>query len=229
MGNVIHEGHRERLKRRFIKQDLDAFEEINALELILFFGIARKDTNLLAHKLLDRFGSFANVLEASYEELVGVDGIGENSATLIKLFNSVNRYYSCRKDDMSNIIVGLKAAGEFAVPLFIGMVDEIVYVICLDNKGKVGLVQKLSEGTKDSATVSARKIAEIALRNNAHKIIIAHNHPGGLALPSQDDITTTAEIEKALSIFNIKLMDHIVVADADYVSLAQSGLIGAQR
>jgi DNA repair protein RadC len=109
--------------------------------------------------------------------------------------------------------------------MFIGITDEIAILVMLDSKGKVLLSQKLSEGTKDATPITPRKVAEIALRNGAQKVILAHNHPGGIAIPSQEDFTATAEVVKVLSLFGIRLLDHIVVADGDYVSFRQSGFL----
>lgn len=225
VGEEGHDGHRQRLKERFIRQNLDGFNAINTLELILFYSVPRKDTNPLAHRLLDRFGNITNVFEASYEDLLTVKDITENTATLIKLMLSFCRYYSCEKDNNNQCITSLEDAGRYVAPMFIGMTDEIAVLIMLDAKGKVLLTQKLSEGTKDSTPITPRKVAEIALRNGAQKVILAHNHPGGIAIPSQEDFSATSEVVKALSLFGIRLLDHIVVADGDYISFRQSGFL----
>ncbi len=221
----MHNGHRERLFNRFLKQDLDGFDNINAIELLLFFSIPRIDTNPLAHRLLNTFGSFSGAFDAPYEELIKVEGIGEKSAVLIKFMSSFSRYYNREKSLAGKMITSASEAGEYIKPYFIGINDEVVYMISLDHKCRILTVQKISEGSKDSAHISLRKIGEVALKTGATKIILAHNHPGGIALPSQADIDTTYEIIQAISLFNISLLDHIIVADGDYVSLNESGFI----
>lgn len=220
-----HIGHRQRLKERFKRQDLDGFNPINVLELILFYSVPRKDTNPLAHRLLDRFGNIPNVFEASYEDLMTVRGVTENTALMLKLMLSFCRYYTCEKGSNSACITSIDGAGEYVAPMFIGVTDEVAILVMLDSKGKVLLTQKLSEGTKDSTPITPRKVAEIALRNGAQKVILAHNHPGGIAIPSKEDFTATSEVEKVLALFGIRLLDHIVVADGDYVSFRQSGFL----
>lgn len=220
----MHEGHRERLKERFKKEGLESFSEINILELLLFYSVPRRDTNPIAHRLLKRFGSFANVLEAKYEELLDVDGITEHSATLIKLLLPSYRYYFASREKSNIIITDIETAGEYLAKSYIGHTNEIAKLMALDSKGKVIGIYTLVEGNINSVNISIRKIIEIAILSKAASVIIAHNHPGGIALPSEDDIRTTHEIRKALKSISVNLMDHIVIADDDFVSMHQSGL-----
>ena len=220
----LHDGHRQRLIQRFLEEDLDNFEPHNVLELLLFYAIPRKDTNELAHVLMDTFGSLKGVFDAPYEELIKVTGIGPNTAALLKLVPSLTRtYYS--SDERSIILDTSEKSGEYFLPYYIGQTEEVVRLACLDAGGKVISNQILHRGSANAAEVNIRKIVNIALRNNAMGVILAHNHPGGLPLPSEEDVATTKSIREALMPMGILLMDHIIVAGQDYVSMARSGII----
>lgn len=220
----LHDGHRQRLIQRFLEEDLDNFEPHNVLELLLFYAIPRKDTNELAHVLIDTFGSLKGVFDAPYEELIKVAGIGPNTAALLKLVPSLTRtYYS--SDARSVILDTSEKSGEYFLPYYIGQTEEVVRLACLDAGGKVISNQILHRGSANAAEVNLRKIVNIALRNNAMGVILAHNHPGGLPLPSEEDVATTKSIREALMPMGILLMDHIIVAGQDYVSMARSGII----
>jgi len=219
----IHDGHRQRLKNRFLKEGLDNFEELQVLELLLFYCIPRQDTNPLAHRLLDHFGSLTQVLEAPPEDLKKVPGIGESVATFLPLVTSVSRYYLVNRDSSAQILPDLDACGKYLVPRFYGRRNETVFLLCLDAKCKVLCCKEVGEGSVNSAAVPIRRIVEMALGANATSVVLAHNHPSGVALPSGEDVQTTRRLAMALSAVEITLADHIVVADGDYVSLYQSG------
>lgn len=218
-----HQGHRQRLRQRFLKEGLDNFTDIQVLELMLFFSIPRQDTNPIAHALLDHFGSLSRVLEAPVEELKRVEGIGEQSALLLKLFHESARYYQVDKTLREKILPTISACGEYLVPFFFGRQVETVYLLCLDAKCKVLCCQQVGEGSVNSAGVSVRRIAEIALNAKATTAVLAHNHPSGIALPSAEDVQTTQRVAAALRAVEVILADHIIVADGDYVSMIQSG------
>jgi len=223
----VHDGHRQRLKKRFAEYGLDNFEDINAIELLLFYAVPRRDTNTLAHALIDRFGGLCQVLEAPVSELMKVDGVGENTALLLKLIPQVSRRYQISKNKCGNetILSSTMQAGNYILPLFMFETSEVAYLICLDSKCKVICCKKLSQGVVNAAEVSVRRIVEIALNNQAVSVIMAHNHTCGLALPSREDEMTTQQIAAALATVGIALKDHIIVAGEDYISFADSGLI----
>lgn len=220
----IHAGHRQRLKERFLKDGLDNFEEHQVLELLLFYGIPQRDTNEIAHELIQRFGSLSKVLEATPEELGEVKYVGDNVATLFKLITAVARYYQVNCAMREVILPTIDACGKYLVPYFYGRQNETVFLLCLDAKCKVLCCEKVGEGSVNSAGVPIRRIVELALKNNATSAILAHNHPSGLAIPSGEDIQTTRRVALALDAVEIGLVDHIIVADNDWVSLSQSGL-----
>ena len=220
----IHDGHRKRLKTRFCKEGLDNFDELHVLEFLLFYCLHRKDTNLIAHELLNKFGSLKRVLEASRKELMEVEGIGEHAAVFLTLVREVGRYYEVQRRQVGDVLTTIEQCGEYITPYFYGREHETVFLLCLDSKCKVLCCKLVSEGSVNSANISIRKIVETALRENASSVIVAHNHPSGVAIPSADDIQTTKRLAKALKTVEITLVDHLVVADDDYVSMAQSGM-----
>lgn len=218
-----HDGHRERLRKRFLTHGLDALQDHEVLELLLFYALPRKDTNALARTLLRHFGSISAVLEASMEELMAVGGIGENAAVLLHLITPLSRRYMLSRSDKGTCLTNTRACGEYLLPYFFGSTDELVYLLCLDAKCKVLACRLLQRGSVNSATVSLRKAAEIAMSCNASSVVLAHNHTSGLALPSKADLETTTALRNVLEPLEIKLVDHIVVADQDFVSMADNG------
>lgn len=219
----IHNGHRQRLRERFLKEGLDNFSDVQVLELLLFYCLPRQDTNPIAHALLDHFGSLFQVLEAPVEELKKVAGIGDNAATFLSLIPQVGRYYLVNRSQQNEILTTVEKCGEYLIPYFHGRRNETVFLLCLDAKCKVLCCKEVGEGSVNSAGVPIRRIVETALGVNATTVILAHNHPSGLALPSGEDVQTTRRVAAALSTVEIGLADHIVVADDDFVSLVQSG------
>ena len=220
---TIHKGHRERLKQRFLEDGLDNFTDIQVLELLLFYAIPQRDTNPIAHALLNHFGSLSGVLDADVAELKKVPGISDHSATLLALVTELCRYYQVDSAQRVEILTTLDACGAYLVPRFFGRTRETVFLLCLDAKCKVLCCKEVGEGSVNSASISVRKIVETALAANATTVILAHNHPSGVAVPSGEDAQTTRRIAAALSAVEVHLADHIIVADGDYVSMVQSG------
>lgn len=225
----IHSGHRQRLRDRFLREGLDHFQEVNALELLLFYCIPRIDTNEIAHELLNEFGSFPNVMEASVEELKKVKGIGDNAATFISLVNATNRFYRMKKAENTDTISEIAQYVDILEPRFAGRKYETVFLLCLDAKSKIICCKQISEGTVSSAHISVRKVVEVALAVNASSVVLAHNHPGGYAVPSKADEDTTYRVAKALSDVDVTLLDHVIFSDSDYSSLVQSAHYRSQE
>lgn len=219
----IHKDHRRRLKDRFLLEGLDNFTEIQALELLLFYCIPRRDTNPIAHGLLKRFGSFARVLEASAEELKQVEGIGEETATFLRLIPEMCRYYGVSSVQSLKILRTVEDCARYLVPYFEYRRNETVFLLCLDAKCKVLSCREVGEGSVNSAGVPLRRLVEVALAENATSVVLAHNHPSGVAMPSREDVLTTQRLAAALEAVEVTLADHIVVAEGDCVSMVQSG------
>ena len=219
----IHDGHRQRLKARFLEQGLDGFTDVQVLELLLFYAIPRRDTNPIAHELLEKFGSLRQVLEAPVQRLTEVEYITENAAALLKLAPAMLRYYQVDKVKEEMPLVTIQACGYYLKHFFLGRKNETVFLLCLDAKCKVLACREVGEGSVNSANVPIRRVVEIALAEGASTVVLAHNHPSGIAIPSGEDLATTRRLYAALSTVDVILADHIVVADDDYVSMIQSG------
>ena len=190
----------------------------------MFYCIPRADTNPIAHALLERFGSLSQVLEAPVEELKKVQGMGEHSAVFLHLITEFGRYYMVSRTADMKILTTLEQCAEYMLPLFYGRRLETVFLLCLDAKCKVLSCKEIAEGDVNSTGISVRKVVETALGANATSVVLAHNHPSGVAVPSGEDIQTTRKIAAALEAVDVQLVDHIVVADQDYVSMVQSGI-----
>ncbi len=221
----VHSGHRQRLKDQFLTHGMDPIHDVNVLELILFYAIPRQDTNPIAHRLLNTFGSLAAVFDATPEELMERGGLSKNAATLIKLIPAAARRQQLSRSSCHQLLDSTQKCGDYLVPFFFGATQEEVYLLGLDAKCKVLGCVKLSTGSVNSAGLSIRKVVECALNMKASSVVLAHNHTSGIAVPSQEDIRTTKSISHALDLVGVYLADHVVVADEDYVSMAESGLI----
>ena len=207
----IHSGHRERVKERFFKEGLDGFADHNVLELMLFYSIHRKDTNELAHRLLETFGSFHAVLEADVERLTEVPGISYNTALMIKLFKDICKRYQLSRRDTGVVIDNAKLASDYVSALFIGEPEEVFYVISLNGAGKIIYADRLASGTVNRAQVDVRKVIDSVVKHKAESVLLAHNHPGAIAHPSTEDISVTETIEQMLDEMGVKLLDHMIV------------------
>ncbi len=222
-----HANHRKRVRTRFLNEGLDSFAEHEMLELLLFYAVARKDVNLLAHRLIDRFGSLADVLDAPYGELCKVPEMGENAAVLIKLITQLGRKYEesiCRDIEIVNSI---EDAATLLRPRFTGKTTEELWALCLDGKGKVLGVHLLASGSMNLTIVNNRKLIETAINSECSCIILAHNHPSGVAIPSCDDEQATRGFSAILAAMGVSLADHLIFArgEKDYVSMRDSGLL----
>lgn len=222
----VHDGHRDRLKTRFMEHGLDSFNDLNALELLLFYAIPRKDTNVMAHDLLDRFGSLSGVFEASLRELTDVPGIGENAALLIKLVPQMMKKCQVSKANDIRVFRTPSDLGRFLVPRFIDERDELALLLCLDSRKALICCQVLNRGVVNAVDITVRRMVEIALKNKAASLVLSHNHPEGIALPSREDEAFTNKAREALRLMGIELVDHIIVAGDRYFSMRDSGLFG---
>lgn len=212
-----HAGHREKLKRRFMQGDFDRFEDHTALELLLFYALPQRDTNPLAHRLIDRFGSLSAVLDAPADELCQVDGVSFHTATLIKLIPALCRRYRMSQAIPKNAALdSVGKLGRFAVSLYTGITRETVFLILLDNRFHLLDTVMLYEGSVNSVQVSSRRIIEAAMSRRAAMVALAHNHPGGLPIPSSEDLATNEVISSALALMDIRYVEHFVIAGEQY-------------
>jgi len=219
----VHDFHRQRVFERYASEGLEGFQPHEILELLLFFSVPRANTNVTGHNLINEFGSLAAVFDARAEELTKVEGVGPRSAMLIRLCTDIwNRY--C-KDKLSKSVLMNKPhiTGEYAKSLFAGMSNEAFYIICLDPMCYLMRCIKITEGTPDHVEVPLRTVVQKALDVGASQVIFCHNHPRGKAVPSPNDLLYTRRAATALTLMDIPLLDHIIVADDEYVSLSSQG------
>lgn len=221
---ATHDGHRQRLMDRFRDNGLDGFHSLQVLELILFFSIPRINTNDLAHALLERFGSVSRVMDASMEELMEVPGVGKNTATLLRLVKEAGRFYQVDRVQRGTLLQTMDDCGRYLIPYFLGKQRETVYLLCLDAGCNAIACREVGEGELNAAVISPRRVVEIALTEKASSVVLAHNHPSGVAIPSPEDVAVTQHLATALAAVDVVLLDHLIVADNDYVSLVESNL-----
>jgi DNA repair protein RadC len=225
MDKKLHVGHRQRVKNRYMAEGLDAFEDHQVLEMLLFYCIPMKDTNELAHRMINEFGSLAGLFEADPKDISKRCKVSENTAILVSLIPSLSRRYIKGKWGDKPILNSSSRAGEYSISLFMGRAYEAFYVICLDAQNRANHAALVHEGTINEAPVYPRLIVETALRHQANSVILAHNHPGGSLRPSPDDINVTRRIRTALEAISIMVVDHIIVAGDKYTSFAEEGLL----
>ena len=221
----IHDGHREKMRQRFMTGGLDAFADHEILELLLYYAIPRRDTNPIAHALMERDGSLPAVLAAPMEDLKRTEGIGESAAVLLHLVPQVCRRARLAQVGEDQVLNSSERAGAYLLECFDGESREVIYQLCLDRKGKLLACKRLGEGSVASADLDVRRLVENAILTGASAVILAHNHPSGVALPSDGDYTATMRVRAALNAIGIELADHIIVADGDFVSMADSGYL----
>ncbi len=221
----IHKDHRQRVKKRFLKEGLENFDDIHVLELMLFYCVPRKDTNILAHKLLERFGTLFDVMNATPEQLRQVEGLGDGVITFIRFLREFERVCHQRKNQDQKVINSYSDIVRCLKDRFMNHRNELVYVICLDAKRRILCIEKVNEGTVNSASVPTRKMIELALSHNAAAVVLAHNHPGGEAVASQEDLSVTRYVRDALQAVDVELVDHVIFAENQYYSVTQKDLL----
>ncbi len=214
----LHEGHRARLRENFRKGGFTGFSEHQIIELLLFYCCPRKDTNELAHVLINRFGSIAGILNAKYEELESVSGISENAATLFKIIPKfLPIYYNSLSN--GNVYDDTDKLKELFKPYFVGLDHEEFRIACFDNNMRLIKNVLISTGSPSSAPIEMRKIIEEVIKTNATSLVIAHNHPKGVPSPSSADMTVTRTISNVMKSIDIKLLDHIIVGESSVLSM----------
>lgn len=228
----VHAQHRQRIRTRIAKTGFDGLHDHEILEFLLFFAIPRGDVNPIAHALIDRFGSLSGVLEASAQELQAVKGIGDTAALFLHSMLPIFRRYTLDKEQQrmhNQPLTSPKLIIDYVKPYFIGLHNEMALMFCVDSSGTVLHFEKLGEGSVGSVTFTIRRLVEIAIQYHAYAVILAHNHPRGAARPSNEDINMTSRVHSALQSVEIQLLDHVIIADDDAMSMRDQGLIFRAR
>lgn len=221
---ATHRNHRKRVKEKFRETGLKGMHDHNILEMLLFYSIPREDTNVTAHMLLDRFGSFSSVFEATVDELTGVDGIGLESATLIRFIGEIVRYYDIAKakEGSSKCITDSETAVKFLKPFFKAINYEQFIVLFLDGKGGVISRAEFTQMSDSSVQTDFSEILKRAILLHAEGILVAHNHPNGFAVPSYEDIQLTQILSEQCKAVNIKFCNHVIFSGNDYCLLSRT-------
>ena len=218
----VHDGHRERMRAKFLAMDTDRMEEHELLEMLLYYSTPRKDTNEIAHELINRFGSLRGVIEASPNELMHVDNVKAHSAVLIKLCRAISRRCAAKPTDPKKCYTTSAQIEDYLIDLYSGLGVECVYMMLFDNALRLIDCVKVSEGTVNGANVPLRNMIETALLKHASAVVVAHNHPGGLPVPSGEDIEVSQMMERAFSLMDIPLLEHFVVAENKCASIMKN-------
>lgn len=222
----VHDGHRERMRSKYIEFGGQSFNDHEIIEMLLYYAYPRRDMNETAHRVLNEFGgSITRLVNSDPRSISDMCGISTNAATLFSLIGEINRRMSVEKWDKNVVLNKTAIAGEYALSYLNGINVEKLYVVCLNNSMSVIKCVEVSSGMAGSVYVDVRKIVEIAVKTDASNIILMHNHPSGNIRPSYEDIRFTVDCRKALSTIKINLADHIIVADGKYYSFKDDNVL----
>ncbi len=223
-GGNCHAGHRKRLKKRFLDEGLENFQDHNILELLLFYGIPRKDTNELAHTLLRRFGSLSGVFDADFDILTSVNGVSENTAVLLKLIPRLARAYLLDHHTRTTQFGSIGKLGHYLVNYYVGEQKEKLTALYFNSRMELLDMVTISVGTVISTEIPVRRIAEVGFAKNAAYLILAHNHPDGNPYPSQEDILLTEQVGELFSNLGMPLLEHFVIGDGGYRTICSGAI-----
>lgn len=213
----IHKGHRQRIKKRFIQSGGNDFSDHELLEMLLYYVIPRSDTNKLAHALLNEFGTLREVLNADPERIKRVMGAGPGTATFFSLLFSIRKRIDTQKYISTKFVADSAVkVGNYLISYFRDMHNEEFCVMLLDNSFRLIEFKTIAKGSNNSAPIDVKAITKFALLMGAAHVILAHNHPLGLSIPSQEDKQITLEVEAALSAVGINLLEHIIVNNTSF-------------
>lgn len=221
----MHEGHRERMRQRVIDNGIDSLQPHEVLEYLLFYAVPRKDTNELAHTLIESFGSLSAVFSADYETLLQTKNMTANAAHLLSSVPQILRYYQRDLQSAKKKVISRHDCLEHLRSFFMGAKEEKVYLLCLDADNNIIKTQLMAKGQPAQVALEPRSMVAEAMKQKAVGIIIAHNHPSGKAVPSTADIEITKSIAVALELINVKLYDHFIFTDTTHFSFYENGLV----
>ena len=220
-----HVKHRKRMKEEFSKSGFKGWQKHRVLEYLLFQTIPVKDTNDMAHNLINKCGGFTNVFYADKKEIMEVDGVGPKTAEYLSMIGEFIRYYNNVIYDKDSFVLDSNTSEQYFRDLFAGHSRESFYIICLDPQSRILNCECVFEGSFESMDVDITKIMRIAVRCEASHVVLAHNHPSGIAKPSNADIVSTQAVERALPMGGVKLLDHIIFADGKCVSMSNEKML----
>lgn len=220
-----YEGHRQRLKKKFVESGIDAFHNYEVLELLLSYAIPRKDIKPLAKELFREFGSLKGIIDAERQHLENIKGLGTHSAILIKLIKEIGTLYLKEKAKESPQLTCTTDLLNYCKTYMGGLKDERFCVIYLDAQNRITDIATIHEGIVNQAVVYPRKVLENALRQKASAIILVHNHPSGQVKPSDADIRLTKTIQETAKTLDIIVHDHVIIGENRFFSFREEGLM----
>ncbi len=224
-----HEGHRKRLRQRVEENGIETLQSHEVLEYLLFYSIPRRDTNEIAHRLLERFGSLSAVFEASTEELEKVDGISHVSASLLSSMPGIAQKYMTDRWKDRPVLKDTASLGAYLCDLFLGEKNEAFYMLSFDASCKLLKSDIIVRGTISETSVPARTLVEKVLSSNASAVVFSHNHPGGNTIASKADYEVTKSLVALFTSLSIKVIDHIIVSGMRYSSMKMRDGRGQDR
>lgn len=219
------EGHRKRLREKFLKAGLEAFHDYEIIELLLTLGTPRKDCKDQAKDAIKKFKNFRGVLDASPEELQKIKGIGPHNIFGIKLVREVANKYLKEKIIGKPYLKSSKEVFDYLYHSMQGLKKEVFKVIFLNGGNQIINIEDIFEGTLNMSAIYPREIIKSAIKNNVVALIFVHNHPSGNPTPSNNDKEITKELVSAANIMQLKVLDHLIIGDNKYYSFADEGLI----
>ncbi len=219
-----HKGHRQRMLKKYSEYGIDCFEEHEILEILLYSAYSRRNTNDIAHDLINRFGSLSGVLNASAKELCEVDNVGQNAAIMLGFFKD----FALRNGthDHSGIILNnSEHLRNFCHKLLSGHKIEVAHALFLDGSFTLLCDAEISSGVTTRVEFDLKKIVAKALKNQATHIVLVHNHPGGVAMASATDVAATRRTANALKELGLELVDHIIVNEESAYSMRTARML----
>lgn len=221
---ALHDGHRDRMRKRIEEYGIQSLEDHELLEFLLYAVVPRRDTNELAHTILNEFGSISNVFDQPIERLQKVDGVSYNAAVFLSSLGDVSRRYNSKKQ--GDIYVNnIQDCLDLMRPIMDTLPREEIHMLLAGSSGKLIKRVLISKGVVNESFCSVREIADIVLKNEASKVILVHNHPSDNASPSLADKNLTEQIYLALTMLGVHFEDHIIIAKSGYFSFKASGLL----
>ena len=225
-----HDGHRDRMRQRFQEFGGAGFQKHELIEMLLYNVYPRRDTNEMAHSVLDEFGgSLTKLIYSDPETISRTCSISQNAATMFSIIGEINRRAAIEKWDKKLVLSSTHVVGEYALSYLDNISIEKVYIICLNSALALIKCVEAANGSSGSALIEVRRVVEIAVNNKASSIIIMHNHPSGSLKPSYEDMKFTSDCFDALSAIKIDLADHVIVANGEYFSFKADGILPVKK
>ncbi len=218
----LHDGHRERIRKRLREVGMNGMQEHEVLEFLLFHTRPRGDVNELAHRLLNEFGTLYGVIHADFEDLTAVKGVGETTALFLTQLPTVFRWCMTDKKQKKFNFNSTDHMAEYMRQNYFNPKREELYALLFDSKMNLLRTELVATGSLRAVHMDYRRLIGLCFHAEAHYVVLAHNHPSAILLPSSSDISTTNSVAETLKKVEVILVDHLIIGIDDYVSMAQS-------